>query len=181
MSEARSGIAYPVTYEEAHRAAQEWGANCGPVALAGICRMSLEEVREHMGNFESKRYTNPLLMWQALKSIGVPHERKTFRDVTTSSSCWPRYGLARIQFHGPWMDEGRPRRARYRWSHWVGAMSLTSGVGVFDVNALNNGSGWVSLSEWEQIIVPHIIQYCVPLGDGDWSFTHVVEVTPLNG
>lgn len=33
------------TLEDAQRASQEWGANCGPGAIAAIMGMTLDEVR----------------------------------------------------------------------------------------------------------------------------------------
>ena len=33
------------TADDAHRAHREWGANCGPTAIAAICRLTLDEVR----------------------------------------------------------------------------------------------------------------------------------------
>ena len=45
------------TAEAADRAYDEWGANCGPGAIAAICGLTLDELRPHMGDFEGKRYT----------------------------------------------------------------------------------------------------------------------------
>jgi len=44
---------------EAQTAWDVWGCNCGPGAIAAILNMRLDEVRPLMGDFESKRYTNP--------------------------------------------------------------------------------------------------------------------------
>lgn len=59
------------THEDANRAADEWGANCGPGAIAAICGLTLQELRPHMGDFEGKGYANPTLMWQVLRNLGV--------------------------------------------------------------------------------------------------------------
>ena len=37
------------------------------------------------------------------------------------SDPWPKLGLVRIQWEGPWLDEGVDPRAAYRYTHWVGA------------------------------------------------------------
>lgn len=42
--------------------------------------------------------------------------------------------------------------------------------------AIGNGSGWASLTDWERILVPHILENCVPRADGGWHLTHVVEI-----
>jgi len=75
MSNAHAKLCPAVrfTLADADRAADLWGMNCGPGALAAVCGLTLDEVRPHMGDFESKGYTNPTLMFAALKSIGVKH------------------------------------------------------------------------------------------------------------
>lgn len=82
-----------ISAEDADRAYAEWGCNCGPAAVAAICGLTLDQVRPHMGDFETKRYTNPTLMWQVLRSIGA---RFSYRGGDLGR-WWPTYGLARIQ------------------------------------------------------------------------------------
>lgn len=171
------------TVEDAQRAHDEWGCNCGPGALAAICGLTLDEVRPHMGDFERKGYTNPTLMIAALKSIGT---RFSYRGGHLGTEWWPCYGLARIQWEGPWTKDGVPIRARYRHTHWVGAMRSAQGTGIFDINCLNNGSGWARFEDWRDIVVPWILKECVPRADGHWHITHAIEVEPagralLNG
>ena len=92
----------PFTLADARRANNEWGANCGPGALAAIMGMTLDEVRSHMADFESKHYTNPTLMFDALKSIGRP-----WRKHPQQCAVWPEYGLCRSG-----RDLGRRRACR---------------------------------------------------------------------
>lgn len=161
------------TPEEFDRAHGEWGANCGPGAVAAVCGLTLTEIRSHMGDFESKRYTNPTLMWQVLRSVGRPFQ---YRGGHLGREAWPRYGLARIQWEGPWTRPGVPPRAAYRHTHWVGVNARNSkNVGIFDINALGNGTGWCSLPDWCAVIVPHILAECVPRASGEWFITHAVE------
>jgi hypothetical protein len=159
------------TQADAERAADEWGCNCGPSALAAILQLTLGEVRPLMGDFESKRYTNPTLMFQSLdRAAGLWHwHRRPDRD-------WPRYGLARIQWTGPWTKPGVPARVAYRQTHWVGAMRGAREIGVFDINMIANGTGWGSLMNWETILVPWLLKEAVPRADGGWFITHSVEV-----
>lgn len=165
--------------EDAERAYGEWGANCGPGAIAAICGLTLDELRPHMGDFERKRYTNPTLMWAVLDRLGVRWNRQ-WPPATALS--WPQYGLCRIQWEGPWTRPGVPVRARYRYTHWVGAATRPgcggkkTVVGVFDINAMGNGSGWCALQDWQQTLVPWILEWCVPRASGGWHLTHVVEV-----
>jgi len=157
------------TEADAERAFHEWGCNCGPAALAAVMEMTLEEVRPHLVGFEAKRYTNPRMMVEALRSIGRPWRRNTI------GTPWPRFGLARIQWEGPWTKAGVPLRARYRYTHWVGAAHGRLGVGIFDVNCLNNGTGWVALQDWTRIVVPAITS-TYKRATGAWHLTHSLEI-----
>lgn len=157
------------TAEDAARASEEWGANCGPTAIAAIIGMTLDEVRPHMGDFERKGYTNPTLMWETLNRLGRPWRK--------SKPEWPGYGLVRIQWEGPWTEPGANPRWAYRHTHWVGGWRTEQrGYGVFDINAIGNGTGWCALADWERVIVPWILREAVPRANGKWHITHAVEV-----
>jgi hypothetical protein len=160
------------TADDAQRAFDVWGSNCGPGAIAAIMGMTLDELRPYLGDFERKHYTNPTLMRETLERLGRPY-RYLKHPLT-----WPQYGLARIQWHGPWMRPEVPMRARYRHTHWVGAWStVTRGISIFDINAINSG-GWVSLENWTEKIVPWLLSEAVPRADGQWSITHAIEIEP---
>jgi hypothetical protein len=161
------------TWQDAERAAEEWGCNCGPSAIAAITGLSLDEVRPHMGDFEKKRYTNPTLMWAALQSIGV---RFSYRGGDLGKNSWPAHGLCRIQFEGPWTEPGVNPKWAYRQTHWVAASRHEGEIGVFDINAIGNGSGWCLLEHWVGEIVPWIIREAVPRANGGWHITHSVEI-----
>lgn len=177
MSESgRSGVtgSFPITMEDAERAYHEWGCNCGPAAIAAILSIPLDHVRPHLGDFEGKGYVNPTLMWRALQSLGV---RFSYRGGDLGRQNWPLYGLARIQWEGPWTKSGVPARAAYRHTHWVGVNSRNpKNVGIFDVNALGNGTGWCFVGDWISEIVPWILKERVPRANGCWHITHAVEI-----
>lgn len=163
------------TPADADRAYDEWGCNCGPSAIAAICNLTLDEVRPHMGDFETKHYANPTLMLDTLNRL---YFAKLLRAWTRAQATWPQYGLVRIQWEGPWTKPGVPARARYRHTHWVGAGRHRGRIGIFDINAMSNGSGWTALENWECVMVPYILKECVPKADGKWHITHAIEVTP---
>lgn len=171
------GIPLPkFTEAEADAAAAEWGMNCGPSAIAAIGGFSLAELRPELGDFEQKGYTNPTLMWQILRRIGV-HFQVATRPFKIGAG-WPAFGLARVQWLGRWSAPNVDPRAAYRFTHWVGSCSLRGrGVGIWDVNCLNNGTGWVALAEWEQIIVPFITSRYKG-ANGRYEITHSVEIEP---
>lgn len=171
------------TQADGIRAHEDWGCNCGPGALAAIMGMTLDQIRPHMGDFEKKSYTNPSLMFSALKSVGARWSKTEFGYSSEAKRLeWPKHGLARIQWGGPWMAEGAPPRWRYRQTHWVGSRGNPArggGLGIFDINAMSDGgSGWVSREDWERVLVPWIIKECVPRADGKWHITHAIEIVP---
>lgn len=157
-----------ISGDEADKAYEVWGCNCGPGAIAAIMGMSLDEVRPLMGDFEAKGYTNPTLMWQILDRIGRPW-RKVGRK-------WPAHGLARLQWEGPWTEpEANPRWA-YRQTHWVASVIHSNrGHGIFDINMTNNGTGWGARELWEAEIVP-LLTASIPRASGGWHITHGVEI-----
>jgi len=164
-------IAPHFTAADVARAHATWSCNCGPSALAAITGLTLDEVRPHMGDFEQRGYTNPTLMRSALRSIGRP-----WVEIDPRERPWPRWGLCRIQFLGPWTEPGVPMRARYRFTHWIGAASRGAGdVGVWDVNAIGNGTGWCARSDWERVIVPELVAG-YRRANGGWHITHAIEV-----
>ena len=167
------------TLEDADRAHDEWGENCGPGAIAAVMGLTLDELRPHMGDFEQKRYTNPTLMWDVLNRLGV--KWRASRPSPPTNAAWPNYGLARIQWEGPWTEPGVPMRARYRFTHWVGVARgnahRETNIGIFDINCMNNGSGWVALKDWSDVIVPAILKL-YPRANGRWHITHAVEIQP---
>jgi hypothetical protein len=81
------------TQEESHDAFDTWGFNCGPSAIAAVAGLTIDEVRPHMGDFESKHYTNPTLMWGVLNRLGL---RWRLRPRTAGGVNWPNFGLARV-------------------------------------------------------------------------------------
>jgi hypothetical protein len=144
--------------------------NCGPAAVAAVLGLTPDELRPHLGDFERKRYTNPTLMWSILRSLKVSF------SVSTLAPKWPPYGLARIQWEGPWTQQGVPIAARYRQTHWVGVASGRGGEPViFDVNAMRVG-GWIKLDDWQNTLVPWILSVCVPRANGKWYITHAVHL-----
>jgi uncharacterized protein (DUF433 family) len=229
-------VAPRFTFADFERANQEWSANCGPGALAAILNLTLVEARPHFGP-GWPGYTNPTAMRSALLSSGC---RFTVlqRGFSGYPLPWPRYGLARIQWEGPWTQPGVPMRARYRYTHWVGTarrspavsidpavsfgrpvirgtrvkvdvvadlaaageptdrIALEFGVdeatvhgalawhrgggdvGIFDINVLENGTGWCSLQDWSMNLAPALAKGHDRRATGGWHITHAIEVEP---
>lgn len=162
---------------EAERAYDAWGCNCGPAALACMTGLTLEAARTHLPDFVGRYYTNPTMMFAALDSIGVRWRGKAIGKRHPVIE-WPRLGLVRVQWEGPWTAPGVPMAARYRHTHWVGAGWRGDQLGIFDINCMNNGSGWVSIKEWRTTLVPWLLRECHPRASGTWHLTHSIEVGP---
>lgn len=165
------------TLEDAERANDEWGCNCGPSALAAVTGRTLDGIRPLMGDFEKKRYTNPTLMFESLSRTGLQWGR---------IEGIPTHGLLRIQWEGPWTEPGVPMRVRYRHTHWVGIKqsdragiihpdAIYANAGIFDINAMNSG-GWISYRDWACSLVPWILEQCEPKANGLWHITHRIQV-----
>jgi hypothetical protein len=166
---AERPLAVRFDIHQVNSAATEWGANCGPAAIAAILGKTLSEIRPYLGDFEKKGYTNPTLMYEALNNLCSDWRRR--------EKVWPHYGLARIQWEGPWTAPGVPMAARYRHTHWVGAQRFgrADEIWVFDINCMCVG-GWVPLDEWSDQVVPWLLKECQPKASGKWHITHGIEV-----
>lgn len=156
---------------DAIRAGEEWGANCGPGALAAVLGVTLDAVRPHLTGFDRKRYTNPTMMREALDSLGVDYEWSVRRRAYLP----PVYGLARVQWDGPWTKPGVPAAAAYRHTHWVAGRLSSNEQQIFDINAICVG-GWISFSQWQRQLVPWLLKQVEPKATSDWWFTHLIEV-----
>jgi hypothetical protein len=156
--------------DDANRAYTEWGANCGPGALAAITHKTLDEVRPYLGDFEKKHYTNPRLMFATLRRMGIEF---------TSRPGWnyPDWGLIRVQWEGPWTAPGVPLHKRYRHSHWVGTYwdVINRMYYFFDINYINLG-GWLPFAEWEDYLVPWLLRQCEPDATGGWFPVQILHI-----
>jgi len=179
------------TLEQLNALHDEWKFNCGPASICAVTGLTPEQLRPHMLDFESRGYTNPTLMFAVLRSLGIRFEVRHFKEhqagAVEQALRWPLFGLVRIQWGGSWMKPSVPERARYRHTHWVATAQRGSsldqeglvGHGVFDVNAVANGSGWIAFDDWKNELVPSLIKEAVPKGDGTWSIAHSVELLGL--
>lgn len=162
---------YPFTQAEMESASDEWGCNCGPSALAFALGVKPDRVRWSIPDFDSKRYTSPTMMRQALKNVEQafsaieaprdPAELTRFLD--------HRIALVRIQWTGPWTAPGQNPKWAYRITHWIAAWLKNPGrfPYVFDCNG-----GMRDFASWEQLIVPALTSQ-IKRADGGYFPTHV--------
>lgn len=164
------------TLADAEAAEQEWGCNCGPAALAAILGLTLDEVRPAIPKFEERGYTSPRMMKTALDQVDAGGFRYRWNRMG-GQKVMPDYGLVRVQWEGPWTRPGAHWTERLRHTHWIGCCLGSTGYGIFDVNCMNNGSGWASRENWESVIVPFLIRETAPAeASGSWHITHTVQI-----
>lgn len=145
--------------------------------------MTPNEIRPHLLDFESKGYTNPTLMYDVLKGLGVEYQT-TYRGDHPLRGCELEFGLMRIQYGGPWTKPGVPMRARYRQTHWV----AVAGEYVFDINGIHRPGyagvdvgwlhgAWLPNQVWSKQLMPWLMKECCPKSDGTFWPTHGIEIT----
>jgi hypothetical protein len=110
----------------------------------------------------------------------APLDRQHVHGRTTRSAD-PQLAVATVGSRenpvgGPRLQPGVPIAARYRYTHWTGAMrSEERGVGIWDVNALGNRTGWAALADWEATVVPWLLKG-IKRASAGWHATHAIEV-----
>jgi hypothetical protein len=167
-----------LTLESVMAAADAWNFNCGPGALCAVLGKTPEEIRPHLLDFERKGYTNPTLMADILRGLGVSFRRvyECQHKVDGREPVYPSFGLVRVQWGGPWTKPGVPMAARYRHTHWIGMNHFEGARFAFDVNCVCTG-GWLPWREWTGQVVPWLLRECEPKADGTWWPTHCWEVS----
>ena len=169
------------TIDEAQAAADAWGFNCGPGALTAVLGMTPDELRPHLGDFEQRGYTNPSLMAAILRRLNVPFQRvfESAVDPGARPVVWPRFGLVRIQWSGPWTKPGVPMAARYQRTHWIAVYGAPAGMppaetplGVYDVNV----GHWIAWEAWTKRVAPDLAKSHGKGADGTWWPTHCLEI-----
>jgi hypothetical protein len=158
------------TAADSDRAYAEWGCNCGPAALAACLDLGLESVRQHLGDFERRRYMNPTMMGNAITALRA--RRRAMPHDPRPEARFPARGVVRIQFGGPWLAPGVPVGAAYARTHWVASLDHEGQPWVYDVNA-----GWLHRPLWESMVVPDLLAG-IRRADGTWYPTHRWEVSP---
>lgn len=153
---------YPFSESDFKTAADEWGCNCGPTALAFVLGAPLSYVKGIIPHFKERRYTSPAMMKSALK-MAVPLGWRSSCDMFDVGPA-----LVRIQWHGPWKDKW----TRWRSTHWIATIknAATRGPLIFDCNG-----GVRTFDSWKEVIVPCLAALHEG-ADGTWSATHVLRL-----
>lgn len=169
-------MTYSFDETASQRAHEEWGANCGPNALAFALQLDINDVRSHIPDFDRKRYTSPTMMKEALKSLGV-----TWFNCKADKEyiCWPEVSLVRVQWTGPWTAPGSNPKWAYGHTHWIATWIQESANHPFcDSMVFDCNGGIMTLNDWVANIVPELTKY--PRADGGWQPTHVWRIDMSN-
>jgi len=151
---------------DVHEAYREWGAACGPSALAAALGCEVNDVRRLFPGYRG--WVNPTHMLAALRQAGVEH--RTPRP----GESHPCRGLMFVQFLGPWMAEGVPIAARYKRTHWVAVVRTTAAERlIWDVNS---ETGWMLFEQWCEVLVPQLLDH--NRGSDGWRVARAIELVP---
>jgi hypothetical protein len=161
------------TLLDVDQAIDDWGANCGPAALAGALGLQLADVRDAVSEDGSFRgYMSITNMKTALARLRVVPER-----VWTSP---PNGMLAKtdgspilccIAWGGPWSVV--PRAAAKHRHFIVYRYGFVGSVGPGWVCDVNVDGGWILASEWKSQLLPQLLP---ERGDGTWAIQWAAQV-----
>ena len=133
-----AGLRSPLDVREAHA---NWGANCGPAALAAALGRDIADVVASFPNFPDRPYTNLPMMVGALNSLGLSWSKV---DDPGSRDGFPTNGVVLIRWishtHSPSQFNGIQRR------HWIAVASDF----VYEINL----DSWVPRQLWETGFLP---------------------------
>mgnify|MGYP001293351179 CR=1 FL=1 len=158
------------TDDESMEANEEWGANCGPHALAAALGYTLAQVRplfapkfEQMFRERGYGFTNPTMMGNAIALAGV--WASISKNLRTKEVC---EGVNRIQWEGRWLNPGVPPMAAYAHTHWVAATHTYVFCTAVPCFEFLGGRRWLTLREWQDLL--RVL--CVREKFTGWHVTH---------
>ncbi len=162
--------------DDAVKAWENWGCNCGPVALAAVTGYTLDEIRPHLSKFETRmkvnRYMSPTDMANSIDEMQWVKDDHRGDEQTRVPDAFPILGLVRVQWCGPWTEPGQNPRWAYGHTHWIGTFIPGGRHLVFDVNC-----GLVDYKTWSAEIVPMLIP---KRGNGRWFPSHLWPMIDRN-
>lgn len=156
-------------------AIDSWGANCGPVALAGAVGLPVADVREAVSPGGSFRgYMTITHMREALARLRVPIVQtwsRPWKDMLATTDGSPI--IVCIQWTGPWSSVPKAAATKRHFVCYRHGYVGKLGPGwVCDVNNPSDWS-WFPRRNWEATIVPSLIP---KRGDGTWSIQWAAQV-----
>jgi hypothetical protein len=161
----------PFTEADMDKAFRDFGANCGPAALAFALQVHIDKVRDAIPGFRERGYTSPSMMQAALANLRKPYTVvPCSTGMVLSQMFAEQVALVRVQFTGPWTEPWANRRWAYQYTHWISAWQADLPM-VFDCNG-----GIRPFPSWESDILPLLAQQ-YKRADGGWVPTHIWRLT----
>lgn len=179
---------YTFGEQDFDKAFSEWGANCGPGALAFALQVGIDKVRGMIPDFEEKKFTSPTMMQKALanadQAFELIRENRIF-DVPWTESFRDVIALTRIQWNGPWTAPGANPRWAYKYTHWIATWKLSEDADLVGIGELKAGADMVfdvnggirTFESWKTDIAP-LLAGMYPRADGTFVPTHIYRLKP---
>lgn len=145
-------------------AADAWGVNCGPAAVAALLGKSLADVRHAFPWFPARPWCSPTQLGQALSTLGIGHRWTTLgmnRGPTDEQKArFSAQGLVVVQIDGPWCDLAN-KAAAYRYTHTVSCQRVGAMLMVYDINAGPDDSpgGWLPFPVWDELVMRDLVAH----------------------
>ncbi len=145
---------------------QEWGANCGPSAIAALVGREVKDVRavvERLANGDKNKRCGRSGWWlghmhaghlsDTLCELGLEPRRTNFKP---GEGRWPKKGLAMIQTEGPWCHPPSKSTARFRYTHTIAVVDAGPAIGitVYDGNV----EAWVKEKWWAEKVMKGLVE-----------------------
>ena len=152
----------PSDVDEQH---DEWGANCGPTAIAALTNREVKDVRaliERVANGEKSKRCGCSGFWLGHMHAGhitdvltELHRNPKRQDFKPDEWRWPKKGLAMVQIEGPWCRPPAKPTARFRYTHTVAVIDAGPPVGVLVYDG--NVPGWATEKWWRGKVMEWLV------------------------
>lgn len=137
-----------------------FGANCGPISFAVTTEREVCRIMRFFPHFKYSRSTNLTQMLRAYREADYQ---------TKINKCQlPEFGVALIQWTGPWTAKHFFSRWSLVYTHWI---AVNHGW-IFDHTA----GEWQEFPQWESEVVPDFISQ-IPRATG-WAVKYGVGLIP---
>lgn len=169
-------LAVRFTSQDIETAYNQWNCMCGPVAIACILGLTLDEVRS-LVHPHYRGLMNPTEVRLAITKAGVLIRERDRARLYRPQDPNPRelpfvasYGMTRIQFGGPWTEADAHPAGAYHYTHWVASATDDDG----DPNIFDCNWGWMNRTEFFQNMGSLAADH--DKASGLWWPTHIYEL-----
>jgi hypothetical protein len=137
-----------------------FGANCGPISFAVTVEREVCRTMKFFPHFNYSRSTNLTQMLRAYREVGY--------EIQINKCELPEFGVALIQWTGPWTAKHFFSRWSLFYTHWIAVKDRW----IFD----HTVGEWLEFSQWENEVTPDFISQ-IPRATG-WAVKYGVGLIP---